>query len=237
MRKILICVLLLFALTVSAFAAQEYISDGEELFSGTQKQQLSQMLSDLSDQHGIAIVIVTADSFANRTPVDYAQSCWTYGQFGEDGILLLFSMTLRQYCIYTAGEGRSIFNDTALDRIEEAVVSALHEDDPYGAANAFAQTIQSVFESKASWAWKTPLICFGVGAVIGLIVVFVMVGKHKNVYKKAQACDYICPGSFRLTQSLDLYLYQTTTRRPRPQNTGGGGGSSGRSSGHRSGSF
>ena len=159
MKKVFICLLILLVLTVSVCAAPVYISDGEELFSSTEEEQLSQMLSDLYDQYGIKAIVVTAEGFANKSAEDYAGSCWKYGQFGEDGILLLFSMTLREYYIYTAGSCISKFDDAALDKLENALVAELEAGDAYGAATAFAQTTRGIYGGNAAEAWKTTLIC------------------------------------------------------------------------------
>lgn len=241
MKKVFICLLLAFILIVPVAAASQYVNDGENLLSDREEVQLSQKLQDLSDKYDIEIFIVTASGFGGETAEDYADTCWKERKSGNDGILFLFSMAKRQWYIYTAGSCMSIFDDRELDSLEDAVVAKLKANDPGGAANAFVKTSTSILQDyekeKASWAWKTPLICFGIGAVIALIVVLIMAAQHKNVRRKAQAGDYVKPGSFQLTQCLDLYLYQTTTRRRRPQNTGSGGGSSGRSHGGRGGSF
>ena len=241
MRKVLICLLLVFLLILPVFAESVYVNDAEGLLSDREEQVLSQNLSALSHQYDINIVITTAADFGGQSIEDYAEKCWEKGNHGKDGILLLFSMTHRKYDIYYTGGCASVFDDEALDKLENAVVAKLKAGDSYGAATAFAMTTQKVLEDHAkemaSWAWKTPLICFAVGAVIALIVVLIMASRHKNVHRKGQAGDYVRPGSFHLTRCLDLYLYQTTTRRRRPQNSGSGGGSSRGGGGHRSGSF
>lgn len=241
MKKVLICLLLALALTVSVSAANQYVTDGENLLSDREEQLLSKTLSDISSQYDMEIIVVTASDFGGKSAENYGEFCWEKYKKGEEGILLLFSMTLRKYDIYYTADCAAIFDSGALDKIEEAVVRELKAENPAEAANAFAKTTKAVLESyakeQASWAWKTPLICFGIGAVIALIVVLVIASRHKNVRRKAQAGDYVRPGSFQLTQSLDIYLYQTTSRRRRPQNSGSGGRSSGGGGGHRSGSF
>lgn len=238
MKRIFICFLLVLLLTPAVFAAEFSVDDRENVLTG--EERLSQQLAALSHEYGVDILVVTASDFGGKTAEDYADACWNKGG-GKDGILFLFSMTQRKYYLYTAGKGMDVFDDDALDKIEAAVVSALKAGNTNGAAAAFAETVQSALEDyaaeQASWVWKTPLICFGVGAVIALVVVLVMASQHKNVKSKHQASDYVCPGSFHLTQSLDLYLYHTTTRQAKPQNSGSGGSSSGRSHGGRGGSF
>jgi len=225
----------------SVFATSGYIRDDGELLSDREEQLLSEKIESLSGEYEIELFVVTASDFGGKTAEAYAEDCWEKLSKGEDGILFLFSMIKRQYDIYHIGRCSSIFDNKALDQLEDAIVSELKVGDSNGAAMAFVNTAQTILDAyakeKASWVWKTPLICFGVGAVIALIVVLVMASQHKNVHRKAQAGDYVRPGSFQLTQCLDLYLYQTTTRRRKPQNSGGSGGSSRGGGGHRSGSF
>ena len=64
----------------------------------------------------------------------------------------------------------------------------------------------------------TILICLGVGLLVGLITVLIMKGQLRSVRSQSAAGDYMVPGSFRLTQRHDLFLYRTVTRMERPQN-------------------
>lgn len=238
MKKVFAIFLILILLTPAVFASDMPIRDNEHVL--TAETILAHQLQALSDQYDVHIFVVTTESFGNQTAKSYADTCWR-DTGAEDGILLLFSMTRRQWYIYTAGSCMDVFDDYALDQMEEAIVSALKAGDPDGAVEAFAETAQMAFEDyaaeQASLLWKTPLICLGIGAVIALIVVLVMASQHKSVRSQNQAGDYVRPGSFHLTQSLDLYLYHTTTRRPKPQNSGSGGSSKGGNHGGRGGSF
>jgi uncharacterized protein len=238
MKKVFAIILVLFLLTPAVFAIDMPISDYENVL--IEESRLSRQLNALSEEYDITAIVVTTLSFGGKTAEDYADARWR-DSGAKDGILFLFSMTERQWYIYTSGSCMSVFDDYALDRMEEAVVSALKAGDTDGAVEAFVETARIAFEDyaeeQASWVWKKPLICLGVGAVIALIVVLILASQHKNVHRKAQASDYVRPGSFHLTQSLDLYLYHTTTRRMKPQNSGGSGGSSGGSHGGRGGSF
>ncbi len=238
MKKIIVIFLVLLLLTPAVLAKSWSVMDYENVLNDV--SAFNSQLSALSEEYDADIFVVTASSFGYKTAEEYADARWR-DNGGENGILFLFSMTERQWYIYTAGSCIDVFDDYALDRMEEAVVSRLKAGDTDGAVEAFIRTARLAFEdyaeAQASWVWKTPLICLGVGAVIGLIVVLVMASQHKNVHRQMQAADYVRPGSFHLTQSLDLYLYHTTTRRMKPQNSGSGGGSSGRSHGGRGGSF
>lgn len=61
------------------------------------------------------------------------------------------------------------------------------------------------------------IISLVIGAVIGVIVVNTMRAQLKSVRQQSGAGNYLRPGSLYLTQTQDTYLYQNTTRRPRPK--------------------
>lgn len=67
---------------------------------------------------------------------------------------------------------------------------------------------------------------FIIGLVISLIVLGFMRAALKTVHPQDSARNYLVSGSFHLTKSKDLFLYQQTSRRAKPQNTNSGGGKS-----------
>lgn len=61
------------------------------------------------------------------------------------------------------------------------------------------------------------LISLIIGALVALIVVSVMKGQLKTVHRQYGAGSYIRPGSLQLRVSTDMFLYQHTTRTPKPK--------------------
>lgn len=61
------------------------------------------------------------------------------------------------------------------------------------------------------------IISILVGVVIGFVVVSVMKSQLKSVHRQSGAANYLAEGSLNLTCSTDQYLYQNTTRTPRPK--------------------
>lgn len=86
-----------------------------------------------------------------------------------------------------------------------------------------------------------------IGMIISLLIMLGFRSQLKSVRKKAVADDYCVPGSMRVTEQSDMFLYHHVTRTPkqtqnnsRPGGHGGGGvrvGSSGRSHGGVGGKF
>jgi len=64
-----------------------------------------------------------------------------------------------------------------------------------------------------------------ISLVIGLAAAFFATGSMKNklktVVQKAQANDYVTPGSLQITQSRDFHLYTHLDRVEKAQSSGG----------------
>lgn len=63
------------------------------------------------------------------------------------------------------------------------------------------------------------IIALAIGLVITLIIMTVMKSKLKTVKAKANASDYVRPGSMVLTRDLDIYLYRNVTRTKKQNNS------------------
>ena len=61
------------------------------------------------------------------------------------------------------------------------------------------------------------LICLAVGVAMAFLVTGIMKGQLKTVRPQNEAGSYVVEGSFRLTQSRDVYLFKNTVRRARPR--------------------
>ncbi len=62
------------------------------------------------------------------------------------------------------------------------------------------------------------VICIIIGVVIGLITVLVMKSQLHSVYKQDSAQAYVTADSLNLRVSTDRFLYENTTRVPKPKN-------------------
>ena len=61
------------------------------------------------------------------------------------------------------------------------------------------------------------IICVIVGIAIGFLVVTVLKGQLKSVCSRDSAAGYICADSLNLQVRTDRFLYENTTRTPRPK--------------------
>lgn len=59
------------------------------------------------------------------------------------------------------------------------------------------------------------LVCIVIAVAVAFLVTGIMKAQLKSVRPQRSASSYVVPGSFRLHQSHDLFLYRNVTRRPR----------------------
>ena len=183
----------------------------------------------------------------------------------RDGIMLLLAMNSRDYYFLTNGTPtQKLAQAGGISALEDKVVPHLSSGDYYTAFRTFLETSSDIIAHPTSAPGASSptynddfvdvtykqipittadrLQRVGVFAVIGLIVGFVttflMKRSMKTARLKANATDYVRPGSFQLTRQQDLYLYRTRTRvRVQSSNSSSGGGRSGGSRGGGGGKF
>ncbi|MBQ7821235.1 MAG: TPM domain-containing protein [Clostridia bacterium] len=258
---VLALVLTSLTLCISAEIAPRLI-DGASLLSDEAADNLTLMLDEISERQGFDIVIVTTDTLDGLSAKEYAEQAYIDGEYLYDGVLLLVSMSEREWYICTSGYGETVFTDQRLDAAENAFLPYLSDADYMLAFTMFAEVcdtyITSTNESeeyvyyddydydyyydhnydydyKESYDIKTGiLVSLGVGAVVALIVTLVMRSQLKSVRACDTAHGYTVDGSMSIREKSDMFLYSNVTRvaRPKDNNTHSGGGNRGVS--HRS---
>ncbi len=241
-------------LQVNAFAEENHpplLVDEANLLTAIEEEKLLELLEDVSQRGQCDVVIVTVDSMGDKNSQEYADDYFDYNGYGYgstyDGIILLISMEYRDWAISTCGFGITAFTDWGLDYLEDAFLGNLSQGDYEEAFTVFAQTCdQIITQARQGDAFdvdtmpKGPLPLFNIplailiGAVISLIIVFIMKGQLKSVKRQQGAENYLEQNSFKLTDSRELYLYHTVTRHAIPKQTSSSSSSRGGSSVHRS---
>lgn len=220
-------------LTLSAFAADFAVIDRENLLSEAETARLEKKLEQISDKHKIDMVVLTVASLDGKSAMDYADDYYDDNGYGDDGVLLLVCVDEGEWWISTAGKCISKLD---AESFEEDLVSHLRAGEYYEAFVGFAQTCDGKLSAGKAIAI---IVCIAIGLVVGLVTVLVMMSKMKTVRAQRGADSYVEGGDLQLTHQSDIFLYQTVTRRPKPQNNGGGShiGSSGRRHGGGGGRF
>ncbi|MBQ9468357.1 MAG: TPM domain-containing protein [Clostridia bacterium] len=236
---------LLSLFVLSSSAAGTYFDDSANVLSSSRGEDIERRLKEVSDRHGCPVMIVTVNGQSDSTYEKYAIALANDldGRYGKAVLLVQFP-DIRAYMIEIRGSAFPTDQvKRAFNKIEDAVLECLREDDYYGAYKAFASTADYCLE--ALIAGKTvrepyPAVRNIIIAVIaGLIVALIYTGSLKKQLKTVRqdnrAANYVKAGSLNVTLQQDIFLYTHTTRTARPKNNGGGGGGfssgGGRSSG------
>ena len=237
-RKMISLLTVLLALTMivlTVSAASPRVADEAGLLSGTECAAIEKQLDSLSAQYGLDVVIVTTDSTGSSSPMEYADDYFDYNDYASDGVLLLVSIEEGDWWISTTGYGITAFTDAGIAYIGENIVPYLSDGEYAGAFTAFADLCdQFLTQAKTGDPFDThnlPKEPFKlvrnviVALVIGLAAAFFATGsmkkKLKSVEQKAQADDYVTPGSLQITKSRDFHLYTHIDRREKPKSSSG----------------
>ena len=234
---VLLC-LSLFALSAWGATDGGLLSDGADLLTDRQEQELLTTLNRIRAEYQIDVIVVTVDSIGSYSPESYVNYLFDSQGYGyganQDGILLMVAMESRDYQILANGVGADAISDSDLDALCGVVESYLSDGDYLGAFSAFAEECEYEINGELNgfpFEWgKNLLIALGVGLAIGLIVVLVMLSQLKSVKPKHGATEYTKAEGMKMTRSSDLFLYRTVSRIRRETDSSsshGGGGSRG----------
>lgn len=236
MISLLAAVLVLTVFVLPVSAASPRLVDEAGLLSGTECAAIEKRLNEISTQYSLDVVIVTTDSTGSRTPMEYADDYFDYNDYAPDGVLLLVSMEEGDWWISTTGYGITTFTDAGIAYIGDKVVPYLSDGEYAQAFTVFADLCdQFLSQSRSGDPFDThnlPKEPFKlvrnviIALVFGLAAAFFATGsmkkKLKSVIQKAQANDYVTPGSLQISQSRDFHLYTHLDRREKAQSSSGG---------------
>ncbi len=232
---LILTLLIVSSLVLCVSAAQPFVVDEGDLLTQQEQADLSEYLQQISNRHDADIVVVTVDSLNGQSSGSYADNYYDDNRYADDGILLLVSIGDRQWYISTCGRCNDLIDHWGTDSLSEHFLPDLSRGDYFDAFYAFADACDDMLaqgngsvETDSGLTGKTVLICLGIGAVIGLITVFVLRSQLKSVRAQGYAGSYVQHGSLELTGVQDIYLYRNVVRteKPKSNSSGSGGGRS-----------
>ena len=234
---LLLVLLLLAALTVSAAAAEylPHLVDEADLLTPTQEAQLEETLADLSKKWSMDIVVVTADDLQGATSVAYADDLYDYGGYGKNGILWLIDMENRKSTISTSGYGITVFTDAGQDYMQDRIAPMLTDEQYVEAIETYITLCDDFCRQADEGApydvgnlpkepfdvMMSAFIAIFAAIIVSSVGGGILKGQLKTVRAKAEASDYMKPGSLQLTEARDFFLYRHIDRREKPKNNGG----------------
>ncbi len=248
---LLLAVFTAFCFCMAASAGNDRkVVDMAGLLSSSEEEKLQEQFTELADEYGCDVAVVTTDSCDGKSPQDYTDDYYEEHGYGcgsdNDGIMLMVSMGERTFHLATFGAAIDIFTDYGLGKIDEMITPDLSDGDYFDAFQGFG-TLAETFIREAEnsepfdygHSYEEPMsiglrlgISLAAGAVAAGIVLIVLFMQLRSVRSKGGAREYVREGSFHVTRARDLFLYRTVTRHERPKNNGGGHGGHGGSMTH-----
>lgn len=239
----LLLVLAVFAcIAIPAGAQTDFgscVVDQADLLTDAEERTLETRLENLADNYSVDVVIVTVETSYGDDNEEYAE--WLYLTYGygigndRDGILLLIDMdpSNRGWAIYCHGLGADAMPHNQIMKLGDAMTPDLKAGDFAAAFDLFVRRCEERLNIAINGEPFAPgmslLISLIIGFVIALIVTGIMRSKLKSVRSQRAAANYVRQGSMHLTESYDLFLYRTVTRRARPKSSSSGSSVSSRS--------
>ena len=263
---LILTVMLLSGASAAAESAQElpyYVSDTAGLTSSEQWQKLETAAERVSERYGCGVYLVTLQDYR-----DYG-SYGSIRSFSEDfyrryrlgigekrnGILLVLSMSERDYCLIAYGsDAHYAFTDYGKTVLENGFLDDFRRDDWNGGFSDYIDGCEQLlsraadgnpvdipYESRSGIPpeFKTGII-IGVPLLVSFGACEGMKRRMKPVKPQSRADEYIVPGGIHFNLKRDVFVNRTVTRtvirtENRDSHYGGGGGTtvnSGGFSGH-----
>ncbi|MBR6187245.1 MAG: TPM domain-containing protein [Clostridia bacterium] len=244
-----IAALILCLLFVSPALAQTRVFDHADVVSDKDEQMLEEQIASMQGEYPFDVVILTEESLRGQSLYNYSETFYDTGSFGEDGILLLLvtggGAGNRDYDICTAGKGRKIFGESAMEALDDAMLPYLRRSEYASGISQFVRAVSSRLNAyqPLNRALRVLPVALLIGLAVGLIVASVFRHQMKTVRRKTDAASYIRQEKSGITRREDVYLYTTTTTHRVSTSSGsrsGGGGHSHAGGGghtHHSGKF
>jgi uncharacterized protein len=208
--------------------------DDAGLLNRDEYNSLLAILNEISERNSCEVAVVTVNSLDGKSIQSFADDFYDYNGYGwgtnDDGIMLVISIQDRDWYITTYGFGIKAVTDYDIEVVAEKITGKLSVGRYYDAFVTFAEYCDECINYARNSAredfYSLIIISIAIGFIIALITVSVMKAQLKSVRKNESASLYTVPGSMRITDSRDIYLYRTVKRIAKPKEGSGRGGSS-----------
>ena len=240
MKKVIAFILFaVLCLGVTAYAAVPPVVDKSGLLTDQQVSDLNSYFGSIRESEGYAVNVLTTDTFDGKDAQAYAEDYYD-DHIGGDGVLLVVSLQEGYWYISTNGICARTISDNRANAIGETVIDSVRVGEYYEAFYRFGALVREQMsvqgdvpaDSGSSYG-KAIITCLLIGLAAGGITTGIMAYGMRSVRSQRSAANYVCPGSLKLTNSRDIYLYSTLHKSARPKSgsSGGGGRSRGGSGG------
>ena len=250
-----ISICLLLSITIPSMAVQtdaHYVIDEANLLTNEQQVELENKAQQISEQYQCAVHIVTVEDYTIYNPNSIEAAAETiyhesyslgYGE-EQNGILLLLSMSDRDYDLCAYGTGNTAFTDYGKEQLAQEFLDDFAEDDWY---NGFIDYLDISEKYLSLSAEGTPFDVdsesgIGFPAKMAIVILFptlIAVGvcfyhtkKLDTVQQATSAEKYAAPDGVNVRVSRDIFTHTSRTRVKIEKHDSSSGGTTVNSSGH-----
>ena len=237
-----------------------HITDSAALLTEEQCQTLEQKAKEIEEAYGFGVYVVTVDNYldySNYSVMDAATSIYQNYSLGtgesKDGLMLLLSMSDRDYSLITHGDfGNYAFNDAGREKMTEFFLDDFGDNDWYAGFSEYLTWSEDYLEtakngepySSSNMAMSTKerneaimiriLVILIAPLIVAAIYIKILSSKMKSVAEATKAGAYIS-GDLNLTTKIDKFKFVTQSKVKITTNDSDSGGTRSRSSGGFSG--
>lgn len=240
--------------TDPALLDQQVILDEAGLLSSTELAFLNQQALLLSLQYECGVYAITVNDYldySQKSIYECAKDLFRNRDLGmgedQSGILLLLSMTDRDYALIAHGDfGNTAFTDYGKSVLEEEFLDDFRDNDWYDGLEDYIESCGSLMKMAdagdpldAPAGWDDPMpqrsAVFSAGALalivlapcgLALVVCLIFLSQMKTAVKRTSAEEYVPENGVELWEKEDVFAYASEHREVIRQNRGSGGGTS-----------
>ena len=254
---LLLCILV-FSLTVPAIAASDdseaeldYVTDIAGILTDEELDTLESEAASISAAYACSTYILVLDNYRLYTDSDSTFNfCMeTYEKYNlgwgadKDGILLMLSMSDRDYYLIIHGDGAGYaFTQDGRDQMQHRFLTYFGRDDYYGGFRKYLSECRRCLQAAAEGKPIDPFtkndmetlvfFCLAPSLLLAVVVGYLLYKPMRTAVKQSSAGSYIVPGSTELRQRVDQFSHRTVHRRRRETDSGGSGRSHDSSGGY-----
>ncbi len=241
-----LCIALCLAFGGAAYASSGgnslgYVNDAVGLLSLEEQQELETTAAQLAERYGCGVYVIIVDDYTdytNGSTRDFAKE--TYINYdlgigeGKNGILLVLSMSDRDYYLLTKGDiANAAFTDYGQEQLTQEFLDDFRYDNWFDGFRDYMSTAGQYLEesengapvdvpgynggyAESSSTGANILMIVGVPCLISLAVCGVFAAQMKTARRQTGAMGYISHGGVDMRVTQDQFLYNTETRQHIP---------------------
>ena len=254
--SIVFAVVLVFALSITAFANSErHVFDEASILTYDEIEELEAKAKEISETYGCEVYAITFPSLDGNEAWElnemlYGELKEYYGA-SEDVVILMLAMEERQYDILAHGYGNTAFTDYGKDVMAERFLDDFANDDWYWGFYDYMSTCDEflamavngepfdVSSDDSGSGLFGVVIAIIVSCAIALLICLVLKTQMKTARIATEAHDY--QKELNLTNHFDTFSHRDIRRvyNPPQESNNSGGGTTINSGGfsHKSGGF